>query len=53
MLGGIAALVLGATAFVLGRKRHERETQRAGLLALGYAAAAVVVFLIAAVLSSD
>ena len=53
MLGGIAALVLGATAFLLGRKRHERQTERAGRLALGYAAIAILIFLIAAVVSSD
>lgn len=53
MLGGIGALVFGAAAFLLGRKRHERKTERARLVALGYAAAAVVISLIAAVLSSD
>ena len=52
LLGGIGALVLGAIAFMLGRKRNERQTERAGVLALGYAAVAVVIFIIAAVLSS-
>ena len=48
LLGGIAALVLGAAAFVLGRRRNEAGTERAGLIALAYVAIAVIIFVIAA-----
>ncbi len=48
LFGAIAALILGAIAFVFGRRRNERITRRAGLIALGYVAVAVVIFVIAA-----
>jgi hypothetical protein len=47
LFGGIAALILGATALVLGRRRDEPATRRAGLIALAYVALAVVIFAIA------
>lgn len=46
LLGGLVSLVLGAVCFVLGRGRDEAGTRRAGLVALAYAAIAVVVFVI-------
>ncbi len=49
LLGAIAALVLGAVALALGRRRGERETERAGTIALGYFLVALVVFVVAAV----
>jgi hypothetical protein len=45
---GIAALVLGAAAFVLGRRRDEAATERAGVVTLAYVAIAVIVFVTAA-----
>ena len=48
LLGGIAALVLGAIAFFLGRSRDDDATRKAAIVALAYAAIAVVVFVIAA-----
>jgi hypothetical protein len=47
LLGGIAALALGAVSFFLGRSRRDAGTRQAGLVALGYAAVAIVVFVIA------
>ena len=48
LLGGIGALGLGAAAFLLGRRRAEPATERAGLIALIYTAVAVVIFIVAA-----
>ena len=50
--GAIASLILGLAAFLLGRRRGEPETARAGKIALGWFALAVVIFVIAGVLSS-
>lgn len=47
LLGGLASLVLGALSFFLGRSRDEAGTRQAGILALAYAAIAIVVFVIA------
>ncbi len=52
LLGALGALVAGALAFFRGRKRQERATERAGITALAYFAVAVVIFIVAAVLSS-
>ena len=49
--GAIASLVLGVAAFLLGRRNNEPETARAGKIALGWFAIAVVIFVIAVVLS--
>jgi hypothetical protein len=49
VLGGLGSLLLGAAAFFVGRNRDDAATSRAGLIALGYAAIAVIVFVIAAV----
>ena len=48
LLGALAALVLGAATFIVGRRRNEAGTKRAGLIALAYVAIAVVIFVIAA-----
>jgi uncharacterized membrane protein len=50
--GAIASLILGLAAFLMGRRRGEPETARAGKIALGWFALAVVIFVIAGVLSS-
>ena len=48
LFGGIAALVTGAVALALGRRRNDPGTSRAGMIAFGYAVIAIVVFVIAA-----
>ena len=48
LFGGIAALLLGAAAFTLGRRRNEPATKQAGVIALVYVAIAAVIFVIAA-----
>ena len=48
LLGGIAALALGGVAFLLGRRRNEAWTKRAGLITLAYVGIAVIIFVIAA-----
>jgi hypothetical protein len=50
--GAIASLVLGLAAFLIGRRRAEADTARAGSIALGWFAVAVLIFVIGAVLSS-
>ena len=45
--GGIGALILGLLAFLLGQRRNEPSTRRAGVVALAYVAIAVVIFVIA------
>jgi hypothetical protein len=52
LLGAIASLILGAVALLLGRRRDEPDTTRAGGIALGWFVIALVIFLIAAVLTS-
>jgi uncharacterized membrane protein len=50
--GAIASLILGAAALLLGRRRGEPDTARAGGIALGWFGIALVIFLIASVLTS-
>jgi formate hydrogenlyase subunit 3/multisubunit Na+/H+ antiporter MnhD subunit len=50
--GAIASLILGLIAFFTGRRRAEPDTTRAGSIALGWFAIAVVIFIVAGVLTS-
>ena len=50
--GAIASLVLGLIAYFVGRRTGEPGTARAGRLALVWFGIAVVIFLIASVLTS-
>ena len=47
LLGAIAALALGIAALVIGRRRGERGTARAGTIALGWVVIAVLIAVIA------
>ena len=47
LLGAIAALALGIAARVIGRRRGERGTARAGTIALGWVVIAVLIAVIA------
>lgn len=50
--GAIAALVLGLVAFFAGRRNADPATTRAGRIALIWFGIAVVIFLVASVLTS-
>ncbi len=52
LLGGLAAIVLGAIAFVVGRRRNEKGTKRAGLIALAWAVIAVIIFIVSVAATS-
>ena len=47
LLGAIGALALGIAALVIGRRRGDARATRAGTIALGWVAIAVVIALIA------
>jgi hypothetical protein len=49
LIGGLGALVLGGIAYATGRSRNDAATKQSGLIALAYAAIAVVVFVVAVV----
>lgn len=50
--GAIASLVLGLAALLLGRRRADSDTARAGSIALGWFGVAVVIFLVGSILTS-
>jgi hypothetical protein len=52
LLGAIASLILGVAALLVGRRRADPGTARAGSIALGWFVIAVLIFVVAAVLSS-
>ena len=47
--GAIASLILGAAALVVGRRRAEPDTARAGTIAVGWFVIALVIFVLSAV----
>ena len=47
--GAIASLILGAAALVVGRRRAEPDTGRAGTIAVGWFVIALVIFVLSAV----
>jgi hypothetical protein len=52
LLGAIASLILGVAALLIGRRRAEPGTARAGSIAVGWFVIALVIFIIAGVLSN-
>jgi len=52
LLGAIASLILGVAALLVGRRRDEPGTARAGTIALGWFMISIVIFVVAGLLSN-